>query len=174
MKEVEPTYTSWLESLHAFPKLAEGVGQFMATFAALEALLWEMYGQILGSKGAAAMAMLGHIESFAIKLTAIENFLPFAPIDEEKRNAAQRYLGTVREINTFRNTLAHGLYLSDDNGTKVDVVAHATSTGRKPKIIPLTSDLLAGETDKIFSLRNEIRKTFFPHMSDSHRPKHVR
>src|SRR5208282_6305282 len=124
-------YTSWMDSLHAFPRLAEGIGQFMASFASLERLLYELYGKILGNKGDAAIAMLGHIESFSIKLTAMENFLPYCPLDAEKLNIVAKFLGRARDINTFRNTLAHGIYLSDENATTVDVLAYATTTGRK-------------------------------------------
>lgn len=174
MSDPQEPYTSWMDSLHAFPKLAEGVGQFMAAFASLERFLWELYGEILGANGNAAIAMLGHIESFAIKLTAIENFLPYCALTDQAKGQAATALERARGINTFRNTLAHGIYLSDENGTVVDVMAYATTTTRKPKLIRLTAELLSEETAKIFSLRDDIRDTFFPNFNGAHRPPHIR
>ena len=63
MNDSQPA--SWMDSLHAFPKLAEGIGQFMASFASLERFLWELYAIILGQPvGDMAIALLGHIDSF--------------------------------------------------------------------------------------------------------------
>lgn len=163
-----------MDSLHAFPKLAEGVGQFMASFASLERFLWELYGKILGTHGDGAIAMLGHIESFSIKLTAMQNYLPYCQLAARELNSAAHFLDTARECNTFRNALAHGLYVSDEGGTKVEVLAYLTTTTRKPKRIILTSDLLIAETDKVLALRDAIRDEFFPDFRRAHRPKHVR
>jgi hypothetical protein len=166
-------YASWMDSLHAHPKLAESVGQFMATFAGTERLLWFLYGAILGNSETAARALLGHIESFSIKLTAIENYLPHSSLSLYKRRSAEEFLGTARECNTFRNSLAHGLYLSNEAGTKVELLSYATSTGRKPKQVQLTTALLGKETLKLFALRDGIRNEFFPDFGKSHRPKHI-
>jgi hypothetical protein len=168
-------YASWMDSLHAFPELAEHVGQFMASFAALEHLLWSLYGKMLGStNNRSAIALLGHIESFAIKLTAMKNFIPYCHLPQPQREMAATLFNQVREINAFRNSLAHGLYLSDEKGTRVEILAYATSTDRKPKQSPLTTTLLARETKKIFAVRDEIRRSFFPEFADSHRPEHIR
>jgi hypothetical protein len=163
-----------MDSLHAFPKLAESVGQYMASFAALEMLLWCLYGKVVNSNMDGAMAMLGHIESFALKLTAIENFVIYSGLSDEHKKAAREFFVIARECNAFRNSLAHGLYLSDDDGTRVELVSYASSANRKPKQRELTFDLLKTETGKILDLRDAIRKAFFPEFDGAHRPKHIR
>jgi hypothetical protein len=166
---------SWMDSLHAFPDLAQHVGQFVAAFATMERMIWCLYGKVIGSDDQGAIAMLGQIESFAIKLTAIQNFLPRSPhITLKERKHFYDFLEAARAINAFRNALAHGIYLSDDNGTKVEILTYATSTGRKAKQFPLTMTLLEAETDKVLALRRAIRDKIFPDFAGAHGPKHVR
>jgi hypothetical protein len=166
---------SWMDSLHAFPELAQHVGQFVAAFATMERMIWCLYGKALGSDDDGAIAMLGHIESFSIKLTAIEKFLPHSPhITPDQRKAFGGFLDSARAANAFRNSLAHGIYLSDEDGTKVELLTYATSTGRKAKQFALTTTLLEAETEKVLTLRSAIRDTIFPGFAGSHGPKHIR
>jgi hypothetical protein len=165
----------WMDSLHAFPDLAQQIGQFTAAFASLEHLLWSLYGLILCGAGTdrQAIALLGHIDSFTIKLTAILNFLPYSFINPGQQTVARKLLERARQCNIFRNALAHGLYLSDDQGTRVELLSYATSTGRKPKQQQLTVPLLEREIANIFAVRDEIRERFFPQFTGFHRPKHL-
>lgn len=166
---------SWMDSLHAFPELAQHVGQFVAAFATMERMIWCLYGKALGSDDDGAIAMLGHIESFAIKLTAIQNFLAYSRhITDDERRDFYDFLETARASNAFRNSLAHGIYLSDDAGTKVELLAYATSTARKAKQRALTVTLLKTETEKVLALRRAIRDKVFPHFAGAHGPPHVR
>jgi hypothetical protein len=167
---------SWMDSLHAFPDLAQHVGQFVAAFATMERMIWFLYGKVLGSNDEGAIAMFGHIESFGIKLTAIQNFVPHsAHIAPEEKSDFYNLLEAARKVNAFRNSLAHGIYLSDNEGTKVEILTYATSTGRrKAKQFPLTTALLGVETDKALKLRRAIRDKIFPDFAGAHGPKHVR
>ena len=106
----------------------------------------------------------------------MENYLPCSALvsDQHKLAAASFYLGAARSCNTFRNSLAHGIYLSDAEGTKVELLSYATTTGKRPKQILLTETLLKTETDKVLQLRDAIRNEFFPDFRNVHRPKHIR
>src|ERR1700687_4245108 len=101
---------SWMDSLHAFPELAQQIGQFTAAFASLEHLLWSLYGLILGGAGTdkQAVALLGHIDSFSLNLTAVENFIPHSFINPEQQTVALQIIEQTRQCNTFRNALDHG------------------------------------------------------------------
>jgi hypothetical protein len=75
MAEDDPV--SWMDSLHAFPELAQQVGQFTAAFASLEHLIRSFYSLAVGGKREyPAVALPDHIDSFAMKTTDIEKFYP--------------------------------------------------------------------------------------------------
>ena len=104
----------------------------------------------------------------------MKKFIPYSFISSSQHAAAREIFANVRERNAFRNTLAHGLYLSDEVGTRVELLSYAVSMSRKPKRRPLTGELLTFEIDQIFLVRDRIRDTFFPEFAGADRPGHIR
>jgi hypothetical protein len=163
-----------MDSLHAFPEIAQRLGQFMATFAAVERLLWSLYGLIIRSSDEGARALLSHIDSFTTKLTAFRQFLPYSPLDNDARAAALQILKEAGECNQFRNALAHGLYLSDDHGKRVVLITGAVSEKRNPRETVLTAHYVDAKIAQLIALRDRIRNEFFGIADAGHHPPHIR
>jgi hypothetical protein len=119
-------------NLQQFPEIARHVGLYTATFANAELPLWAIYSIILGMEDIEAIMLLGDIQSFTVKLSAVErifvrrkdSFAPYAGIFETVFDLAKK-------VNKFRNKLAHGLYVTDESKSKVYIHAHQSDPKRK-------------------------------------------
>ena len=139
MDDLRSRYNQMTE-LVQFPELARLVGVYTAHFARLELSLWSAYSLVLQMNEDEVMMVLGDVQSFANKLTAIERLFI------EKRNhidgnyLIKKIFERARVINTFRNKLAHGLYLTDSGFTKVYILAFASDPNRQIPVSRLVSE----------------------------------
>jgi hypothetical protein len=100
--------------LYHHPDVAAEYGRYMAAFARMENCVYFLFSRMLGERKPHirnAQAILGHIQSFGLKLTIIESYLPYSGLQERERQDAEAAIGIARECNKFRNSLAHGMFL---------------------------------------------------------------
>jgi hypothetical protein len=156
-----------ITELVPFPGLARLIGIYTAQFARIELSLWQTYGLVLGIDEDDAMILFGDLQSFATKLTAIERYFI-----ERRNHIPGNYLtkmifNEVRAINTFRNKISHGLYLTDKEATKVFVLGFGsdpkrqipmsrTVAGDETNYFELTETLLTAEIDKLHNVMAKI------------------
>ena len=120
-------------SLRDHPEIATEIACFIGNFNVLEALLHLLFAQMIGDSICIAHAVLSPWNSFAQKLDVIINVAKLisgnpqakAILDNEQR---------LRDINTFRNLLAHSAYSIEEG--KVSAVSYLVSS-RKPKSTPI-------------------------------------
>jgi hypothetical protein len=105
-----------VHSIHRFPDVALSIGLFVGCFASMELVLWKLYSKILNMEEYATIELLGGMQSFVNKMSAVERVACNANNDA---NAAiyTKLFDRAREVNTFRNDLMHGLYLERPDGT---------------------------------------------------------
>jgi hypothetical protein len=156
-----------MTDLAPFPEIATLIGNYTAQFARFELSIWSAYGVVLGMEEDEVMVLIGDIQSFATKLTGVERFLL------EKRNhidfnlSIRKIFQSARQINTFRNKLVHGLYLTDKKRTAVYLLAFGTDPNRQipmsvliksdqTNLFELTEPLLRSELAKISVNMNEL------------------
>ena len=119
-------------------------GLYMADFSALESELYVLFSVMIGSRPAtlaASQAILGHIQSLSLKITTMENFIPFAHLGETPAGDLRIALKIVRGCNNFRNSLAHGLFCTNNNGLHLS--PYAFETRRKVRPIPISATVIA-------------------------------
>lgn len=125
----------------------------------MEIGLWNVYSFVLGTSEVGAQTLLGSTQSFAAKLDAVERL--FVVQDTSRAGPADEYADLflkifkgAREANTFRNVLAHGLYLTDSDHKELWVVAYLTDPSRKKwPAFELTAPFLQNKTVEIGSVR---------------------
>jgi hypothetical protein len=156
-----------MTDLAPFPKIATLIGNYTAQFARFELSIWSAYAVVLGMEEDEVMVLIGDIQSFATKLTGVERFLL------EKRNqinfnlSIRKIFQSARQINTFRNKLVHGLYLTYKKRTAVYLLAFGTDPNRQipmsvliksdqTNFFELTEPLLQSELAKISGNMNEL------------------
>jgi hypothetical protein len=172
MSEADSPREAWAITLRAFPLLAERVGNYTACFAMMETALWLLYARVLGCNTDGALALLGHIESFSIKLTAIESFLPHSALSQDIKERCSEIFRTARECNAFRNKLAHGIYSTNAAADRVILAAFAMSTSRSKVEIELTVDFLRAELNKVSHIQADIANLFSDVVISTFDPKH--
>lgn len=148
-----------IQNLNGHDHLAHRLGQFVAVFAGLEVSLWKLYGKIIGNE-LGAIALLGSIQSFAVKLDAVERFvLTTRPKD---KRAILDVLREARDLNTFRNDLFHGSYMQHNTDRSVWLFTNMTDPSRRnSKKIHLTDDRLKPKIEQANKLSIRILNEFF-------------
>jgi hypothetical protein len=154
----------WVYDLEQHPEIAAKVGVFTARFAALEQILWKLYGIVLGSPDErGAMVLLGGLQSFTVKLDAIERYATYR-FDKDKAEKYKALFKLAKEINRFRNELAHGLYMTDDSKSVVLIDVYLTDPKRKTaESFVLDANLLDAEVEKINRAISMAFKLFAEH-----------
>lgn len=76
-----------LYTLERHPEVAREYGRYMAAFSNVGAMVYILFAKMLGdaSKLARAQAVLSHVQSFSLKLTTVENYLPHSVLDEQQK-----------------------------------------------------------------------------------------
>ena len=121
--------------------MARAVGQYVAAFARLEQELYISFGKVLGTDYNGAMQLLGHIQSFSTRLTAIKTFLPATALTTDDKKTGTVVFGIAKECNNFRNKLIHGQWGLTDAG-QLRLVPWATSTTKKSKAEAINAKLI--------------------------------
>jgi hypothetical protein len=121
------------------------------------------------------MFLLGQIQSFGTRLSCVEKFF------EERRNdmncnlLIKQILTLTSEIPTFRNKIAHGLYITDESKSKVYLRTFVTDPRRSssqpvtedgPRFFELCNTNILREIEKIHAVQrknHELLEVFRPH-----------
>ena len=148
---------NWFADLQAHPDLAEQIGHYTAEFSLFEHGLWQIYGIVLGTDGVGAMTLLGSIQSFSLKLQAVERLFDLKMSSDPMANEFRSVFAGAKKINAFRNILAHGLYVSDEAKTEIWIISYLADPGRKQK--PETELTPQRMADELMILRAVRRST---------------
>ena len=170
----EPSkHHDWVYDLEKHPEIATGIGHFTAKFAKLEFYLWRLYGIILGSDERAAQTLFGATQSFTAKLDAMHRYCEFRVSEQPELAQHIRYLTDAKGVNTFRNYLSHGMYMTDDSQTSVVVDINVTDpTKRKQtKKITLDATRIKSEIAALDALTQRIHRAIVRHDRGAHRSK---
>jgi hypothetical protein len=141
-----------LTHLDDFPEIARLVGEYVATFGDWELTLWHIYGIVLDMEEGDAMFLLGQIQSFSTRLECVKSFFQAKRADMTSNELINEILSGAKTINAFRNKLAHGVYLTDKEKSKVILRAYVTDPARSSNQ-PVTKD-----TTNFFELSAKILK----------------
>jgi hypothetical protein len=144
-----------LSTLHEHPDIARHVGCYVATFSGLEMALWFLYAEILGTDFKGAVELLGEIQSFTVRLNAVERFAKHVnAVDLGKYMAA---LEQARRVNTFRNLLMHGIYGISSITNELEIQSNGINpTKPHNKAEALTAPFLIEKTAEALALTNFI------------------
>jgi hypothetical protein len=154
----EPPDCNVFTDLRSHPEIAAQVGYYTASFAAMEVMLWFVYGFVLKSTEAGAQAALGAVQSFSAKLDVIERLFEFQQtrdqLDDEAKLFRLIFKG-ARDVNTFRNILAHGQYLTDAADKELWLSAYLTDPSRKKRpAYQLTKEFMESKASEVGRLHN--------------------
>ena len=128
-----------LQNLEKHPDVARAYGNYMAAFACLEQDLWLVFASILDTDYLGATRLLGHLQSFTVKIEAIENFAPHAKtLKPAGKKGVDVIFSIAREANAFRNKLAHGVFGEDLKGNLV-LSPFFGSTSRKGSVLRISA-----------------------------------
>jgi hypothetical protein len=116
-----------------------------------------------------AMILLGDLQSFSMKLTAIERFFLERKSHIEGNYSIKKILEKARSINSFQNKIAHSLYLTDKTHAKVFLLAFASDPNKQIPMdrlidrdatyfFELSETLLKIEIKKITDLVNSLTR----------------
>jgi len=154
----EPTDPRWDDSLRDYPEIAIEIAVFIGNFNALEAILHLAFSQMLGDGGRVTHCVLSPWNSFSQRLKIITQVCRLYPqhpnsVEILAKDAA------LRELNTFRNLLAHSAYSASKNN--VDAISYIVSA-REPKLTPITGPLLNENRKKYKLVRDALVAVITP------------
>jgi hypothetical protein len=120
----------WHTRLNDFPEIAREIGHFTAAFSGMEFSLWKIFGFVLGTDEIGAMHLLGAIQSFTVRMDAVERYFERRKCSLPKADLYPEVFKDARAANRFRNLLAHGNYFTNEGRTQVLLQAYLTNPMR--------------------------------------------
>jgi len=127
----------------------------------MELCLWKIYAQILGHKDETATSdLLGSIQSFVNRMTAIERYL--ANLRDPNKDKYLEIFTEAKEINKYRVDLVHGSYCEDNDGQLWLATSLTDPTRAKSRTLLLKEEEIRAMADRSRALAKRIMTDFFP------------
>lgn len=146
--------------LSQHPKIALKVANFLADFSFLEFSLYAALAAILGDDGRATHIILGRFNSFTYKLDTV---LDFARLNVDTSPIAKVVVDLeddIRQITSWRNTLAHGIYVEIRGEDNIGVMINMFVAGRGgPHTYRLTEERLSEKRTMLDKVDKAIHDT---------------
>jgi hypothetical protein len=161
----EPTEENKTEFVYSselaeFPEIARFLGQYIAAFANFEAVLWLLFGILLGMSERRAMYLLGEIQSFSVRLNAMDRHSQQSELPTDKKAALRQIFNGAKDCNTFRNQVVHGQFLTNKEKSSVVVLEYPSNPTKKQRVRPLTPIILQDEIHRILVVEQLITFNF--------------
>src|SRR5690606_30113891 len=94
--------------------LAVNIAAYIGLFTMTEASLQGVFERAIRGPGNWSDCILHHVQSISTRIDIVEDFLKNCAPDKSFAEKAIPLMPRVREANTYRNRLAHGLYVEQD------------------------------------------------------------
>jgi hypothetical protein len=154
-------YDEIVANIRKYPDVATEIGIFIAAYAGLELALWHVFAQVLGREDPnASVDLLGHIQSFSLRLDAIERFLPHSPDKKKLEKTAADIISKARDINKFRIDLVHGLYFKRSTGGLLVHTSLTDPSKGKGRAMHIRAEIIKAKSDETLQLVGRIAKEF--------------
>jgi hypothetical protein len=160
--------------LEDFPEIAILIGVYIAYFGEFEVSIWQTYAIVMGVEEVDAMQSLGK-RRFSEQLCHVENLFNEKSNDMNGNSLVGEILSLTKAINTFRNKIAHSMYVTDDTKSKVYLRPFVTDPGRVYKqpntaneanYFELSVGMIRAKTEEItlaLQKNNTLVEVFKPH-----------
>jgi len=96
--------------------LAVNMAAYIALYSGVEAMLQGVFEKAIGGDGSWADSILHHVQSINTRMDIVEDFLSSCRGDTELAKAILPLIPRLREANTYRNKLAHGVFIDGKPG----------------------------------------------------------
>ncbi|MDQ2861686.1 MAG: hypothetical protein M3T55_13405, partial [Pseudomonadota bacterium] len=116
--------------LSAHPEVAITAANFIADFGFLEFSLFAALATILKDNGTATHIILGHVNSFSFKLDIVMAFARMHAETSPTAKALVELEADIRTVSSFRNILAHGIYVAIEGEEGIGATNNMFVVGR--------------------------------------------
>lgn len=94
--------------------LAINIAAYITSFPTLEVLLQGAFEQALGGSGTWSDTILHHVQSISTRIDIVEDFIRSCRAGTPLAESILPLFQRMRDANTYRNLLAHGLIVSNE------------------------------------------------------------
>lgn len=130
--------------------LAINIAAYIGLFNMLEAMIQATFEKAIGGDGTYADAILSHVQSISTRIDIVESVLETRKAHLPWANDALLLIERSRGANTYRNKLAHALYVSD--GNRAMIAGNIFSKRKKFKMELITAQMVLSEFNKLQQL----------------------
>ncbi|MBX9464889.1 MAG: hypothetical protein KL840_18330 [Aquamicrobium sp.] len=99
--------------------LAINIAAYITMFPMLEAGIQLIFERAVGGDGTWSDCILHHVQSISTRIDIVEDFTKNCCRDKQFAAAVIPLFPRMRQANTYRNHLAHGLFITDQGKARV-------------------------------------------------------
>jgi len=143
--------------LRDYPEIAIDIASYIGAFNALEAILHLVCAQMISDEIGVTHAFLSPVNSIDQRITMVVNVARLLKNNPQAEAILRNEQG-LRELNSFRNLLAHSAYSLDDG---VSALSYLVSN-RKPKMTPITEEALKERLSALIGVSNDLISALRP------------
>jgi hypothetical protein len=132
--------------------MPEAIGKFIVNFNAFEAALYLAFCTMIKDDGRATEAILSGIDSLSYKIKTSYALAELLISDNAAAEAILANRTKIERFVSFRNELAHGIYMVDENGEASITHNLFRMRGGKPDPKPIKTEQILAESASILEV----------------------
>jgi hypothetical protein len=139
--------------LRDYPEIAIDIATYIGIFNAVEAILHLLCAQMINDEIGVTHAFLSPWNSLDKRISIIVEVAKLLKNNTQAEAILRNEKG-LRELNSFRNLLAHSAYSVTDG---VNALSYLVST-KTPKLTPITEEVLRDKLSTLTAVKDDLTK----------------